>query len=242
MSAERVIWHDVECGGYVEDLELWRELARAAGGPILDVGAGTGRIALDLAQHGFEVVALDAEAELLAALSERASAAGVEIETVCADARTFDLDGRRFGAILVPMQTIQLLGGPNGRGAFLRRAVAHLDTDGLLAAALADALEGYDAQRDVPPDPDEGEIDGVQYVSRPMAVVRETAGVAIHRWREVIPPDGAKRVSLDVIRLEDLTPAELEREAAPLGLRAEAPRRIPATDVYVGSTVVMLRK
>ena len=41
-----VVWHDVECGGYDADLPLWRELAREAGGPVLDVGAGTGRVAL----------------------------------------------------------------------------------------------------------------------------------------------------------------------------------------------------
>ena len=37
-----MVWHDVECGGYDADLTLWRELAREAGGPVLDVGAGTG--------------------------------------------------------------------------------------------------------------------------------------------------------------------------------------------------------
>ena len=50
-----VIWHDLECGGYREDLPLWRALADRAGGPVLDVGAGTGRVALDLARAGHEV-------------------------------------------------------------------------------------------------------------------------------------------------------------------------------------------
>jgi len=53
-----VIWHDVECGGYEGDLALWRELA-AAGGPILDLGCGTGRVALDLARRGHRVHGLD---------------------------------------------------------------------------------------------------------------------------------------------------------------------------------------
>jgi len=70
MTAPAVIWHDVECGGYAEDLELWRELAAAADGPVLDVGAGTGRVALDLGGRGFEVVALDLDADLLGALRE----------------------------------------------------------------------------------------------------------------------------------------------------------------------------
>ena len=47
-----VIWHDLECGGYAEDLALWRELAMRHGGPVLDVGAGTGRTAIMLARAG----------------------------------------------------------------------------------------------------------------------------------------------------------------------------------------------
>jgi len=54
-----VVWHDVECGGYDADLELWRQLGREAGGPVLDVGAGTGRVALRLAEDGMDVTALD---------------------------------------------------------------------------------------------------------------------------------------------------------------------------------------
>ena len=54
-AAEAVIWHDLECGAYRADLALWRELCRAAlriGAPILDLGAGTGRVTLDLARAG----------------------------------------------------------------------------------------------------------------------------------------------------------------------------------------------
>ena len=55
MSA--AIWHDIECGAYTADLPLWEELA--AGGTVLDVGAGTGRVALRLARAGCAVTALD---------------------------------------------------------------------------------------------------------------------------------------------------------------------------------------
>ena len=116
-----VIWHDIECGAYGADLSVWRSLAREYREPVLDVGAGTGRIALELAGDGHRVVALDHDPELIAELSRRA--AGLEIETVVADARSFEL-GRRFGLIIVPMQTIQLLGGTRGRARFLERARA----------------------------------------------------------------------------------------------------------------------
>jgi len=232
-----VIWHDVECGGYAEDLELWRALAAEADGPVLDVGAGTGRVALDLAARGVEVVALDVDVDLLAALSERAAAAGLTVETACADARWFDLGGRRFGLIAVPMQTLQLLPDAEARGAFLRTARRHLREGGVVAAALADALDSFDAESDGLPEPDVATVDGVQYSSLPLAVVDEGGRAAIHRLRQA---DGAPEEH-DVIRLARVDAAMLAEEAEAAGLEAQTARRIPATDVYVGSTVVILR-
>jgi SAM-dependent methyltransferase len=235
-----VLWHDIECGGYLEDLPLWRELAavQAPGGPILDVGAGTGRVALDLARLGHAVVALDLDATLLAEL--RARAGDLPVETVVADARELDL-GRRFALMLVPMQTVQLLGGAKGRARFLRAARAHLAPGGLLALALADALEGFDAGHDHAPLPDLREVGGVVYASQPIAVRDEGDRVAIERVREVVTPDG-DRVSLpNVVRLDRLDAPTLHAEALAHGLHPLEPRQIEATVEYVGSTVVMLR-
>ncbi len=232
-----VVWHDLECGGYGEDLPLWRELARTHDGPILDVGAGTGRVALDLARAGHTVVALDREPALLRALDERA--AGLPVQTVRADARDFDL-GRRFGLVLAPMQTVQLLGGPAGRARFLACARAHLAPGGLLAVALADALESFDAEHDQPPLPDMRDIDGIVYASRPVAVRDEGSTAVIHRVREVVDRRGDRTALDDVIRLDRVGSAVLAAEGAAHGLRPLAERRIAQTDEYVGSTVVML--
>jgi SAM-dependent methyltransferase len=243
MTAASVIWHDVECGGYREDLALWRELAGAADGPVLDVGAGTGRVALDLAARGVEVVALDVDAELLAALDERARAAGLHVETVAADATSFDLGDRRFGLIAVPMQTLQLLDDAQARGAFLRRAKAHLKPGGAVAAALADALESFDGESDGLPEPDVAVVDGVRYSSLPLAVVDEGDRAAIHRLRQVAADGAAEEHAEehDVLRLARVDAAMLAQEGEAAGLEPETARRIPQTDVYVGSTVVILR-
>src|SRR3982751_2600325 len=105
-GSPEVVWHDLECGGYREDLPLWRKLAAAAGGPVLEIGAGTGRVSLDLAARGVEMIALDSDARLLAALAGRAD--GRPVETLVADARDFSL-GRLVPLVLVPMQGLQLL-------------------------------------------------------------------------------------------------------------------------------------
>jgi len=240
MSADVVIWHDVECGAYDVDLGLWRDLAADAGGPVLDVGAGTGRVALDLARRGHDVIALDADPELIGECARRAAAAGLDVETVCADARDFAL-ARDVALVIVPMQTVQLMGGADGRARFLRCAARCLRSGGLLAAAMADArdgqLDGLDAER---PMPDIREIDGTVYASHPIRVRLEPGGVVIERIRETVAPDGRRSAEGNEIRLDDLDAETVAREAKPLGFRARPALEVPATDDYVGSEVVVL--
>jgi SAM-dependent methyltransferase len=233
-----VVWHDLECGAYDLDLPLWRELAAETGGSVLDVGAGTGRVSLELASGGVEVVALEADAALLAALDRRA--AGLPVETVVADARDFALS-RRFSLAVVPMQTLQLLGGRPGRAAFLRCALDHLEPGGLLAAAVADAMDSFDEEHDTPPPPDECEIAGVRYASHLLAVVEEDGRAAIHRRREIARPGDRSESVEDVVRLDRVTAREIEDEAAELGFLVEPARYVPETEEYLGSTVVVLR-
>jgi SAM-dependent methyltransferase len=236
-----VIWHDVECGSYDADLSLWRALADGTRGPVLDVGAGTGRVSLDLARRGHEVIALDSDADLLHELAARASARSLRVETVCADARSFDLD-RPAGLVIVPMQTLQLLGGPEGRAAFLRSAARHLPSGALLAAALADAMDGQleNPLEAAPALPDIREIDGTVYASHPIGVRRDASGVVIERIRETVAPDGTRTAAGDEIRLDATDAAAVAAEAATLGFAPLEPLAVPATDEYVGSEVVLL--
>jgi SAM-dependent methyltransferase len=232
------LWHDLECGGYGEDLLLWRTLAGVTGGPVLDVGAGTGRVTLDLASRGTAVVALDSDAVLLEALERRA--AGLPVETVVADARSFSL-GRRFPLVLVPMQTLQLFGGPAGRTAFLRRALDHLAPGALLAAALSDAMDCFDEEHELPPPPDACEVDGVRYASQLLGVDEEEGGAVLRRRREIIGPRGHYE-SRDVLVRLDRVPAEVvAAEALRVGFIRHHRLTVPETEQFLGSTVVVLR-
>jgi SAM-dependent methyltransferase len=237
MSA--AIWHDLECGRYDADLSFWRQLAAKTGGPVLDVGAGTGRVSLELARAGHAVLALDLEDELLEVLRDRA--AGLEVRTVVADARAFWL-GEAFALCIVPMQTIQLLGGADGRGQFLECAHPHLEPGGVLAVAVAEQLDCFEAVDGLPgPLPDVGEFDGVVYSSRPVAVRPDADGFELERRRETVTPDGRLSAERDLIHLDRLAAETLEEEAEAAGLRAVDRVSIAATDEYVGTTVVMLR-
>jgi SAM-dependent methyltransferase len=241
-DALHVLWHDIECGRYVQDLPLWRELAAAAHGPVLDLGAGSGRVALDLARAGHDVTALDVDPLLLAALARRAAAAGLAVETLQADARDFAaaLRDRSFALVLAPMQTIQLLGGPDGRAGLLRDALERLRPGALLACALADALEGFDAAHAEPPLPDVLEQDGWVFASHPVAVRPDADGTTIERIRQSVSPQGARTAEGDAVRLDKLDGDTLEAEGIAAGFAAAGRRFVEMTDEHVGSEVVLL--
>ena len=225
-----VIWHDLECGAYTADLPLWDELA--GGGTVLDVGAGTGRVALRLARGGCSVTALDRDPILLSVLADRAAEAGLEIRTVVADAADFDA-GEGFDLVAVPMQTIQLLPRRAGFFACARRAVR---PGGLVALAIAADLEPFDGTQ--LPEPDVAESAGRRFVSQPTAVRVVPGGTQIERLRHVIPPGTTEH---NIILLAAVTAAQLADEGAAAGLVPEGVRSIAPTFDHVGSEVVMLR-
>jgi SAM-dependent methyltransferase len=240
MTAAAVIWHELECGTYVEDLALWRRLACEADGPVLDVGAGTGRVTLDLARRGHTVTALDLDAELLGRLED--DAGGLDVRTVAADARDFALEST-FALCVVPMQTIQLLGGPLGRCGFLTRVARHLRPGAVLAVAITDELELFDADDDrvIAPLPDVCERDGIVYCSRPTAIRERDGGFVLERRRETVTATGDLTVELDEIALDRIAAETLEREGAEAGLTPAGRTVVPATEDYVASVVVTFR-
>ena len=243
-----VVWHDVECGSYVEDLPLWRSLAAEYGDPVLDVGAGTGRVSLDLARAGYRVTALDRDPELLAALTDRALGRNGEllplssqVTTVVADAREFDI-GEQFPLVIVPMQTIQLLGGLEERTSFLRCAHRHLVAGGALAVALSEVLDLYEVVDGMAmPMPDVREVDGIVYSSQPTAVRADRSGFVLERRRETVGSAGELSVEENVIRLDRLTVRGLEREGVAAGFTRGGRAHVASTEDYSGSEVVILR-
>lgn len=242
-ASDAAIWDEVEHGSYGADLELWEELA-AANGPVLDLGCGTGRVALALVRLGRDVWALDREPELTRALSERAEAEGLTVRTVDADARSFVLD-IEFGLVLAPMQLVQILGGPGERSSMLEAVRAHLAPDGLFAAALLDTPEDrpetWDATEDVPL-PDVRERDGWVFSSLPLSVLADESGFTVERLRQTVSPSGALTDERHVVHLDALDPDRFESEARNAGLEPVDRSAIAQTDDHVGSTVVILRR
>lgn len=253
MAAPRseVIWHEVECGRYRADLPLWRELA-AAGAPrggdarVLDLGAGIGRVSLDLAAAGHHVTALDVSPALLEELARRAR--GLPVETVVGDARDFRLDDESFDLCLVPMQTLQLLRDEDERRALFASAAAHMRPGALLACAIVTAADEFDAMAgQLGPSPDRLAVGERVYFSRPLSVRVLEGKIRIERERVALPADGEGTErwrgagERDIVELACVTEEGLWQEAAGAGLQAEPTRLISETDEHTASEVVVLR-
>src|ERR687894_826471 len=80
---------------------FYSALAWEAGGPVLEIACGTGRVAIPIARQGFAVTGLDVVPPMLDRARFKAEAAGLSVRWVEDDARTFDLDSERFRLIFL---------------------------------------------------------------------------------------------------------------------------------------------
>jgi SAM-dependent methyltransferase len=122
------------------DLPFWRRMAFAAGGPLLELGSGTGRVAADLARRGFVVTGIDADPAMIAwAERHRPPLPAGALSYVQGDIADFRLP-RGFGLVLCPCNTLSLLSRDQAQRT-LRCSRQHLRPGGVLAAELAHPRE-----------------------------------------------------------------------------------------------------
>jgi SAM-dependent methyltransferase len=237
VSGAAAIWHDVECGSYAADLPLWEELAERCGGPVLELGCGTGRVALHLARRGHEVIGLDRDRELLEVLEERAK--GLELTTLRADARDFELS-RPTGLVLAPTHLLQLLPDRDERTECLCCVARALRPGGLLAAAIIEEMPEADGAP--PPLPDVREVDGWVYSSLAVEAAVGPGEIVVRRLRHAVSPEGELSEEPNEVRIATFPAAALEAEAEAVGLKPVGRREIAPTELHVGSLVVLLER
>lgn len=116
-------FYDLEFGGYADDRDLYRGFAEHAGGPVLELGCGTGRALLPLAEAGFSVTGVDVSGRMLAAAEEAARRAGL---------------AERLTLVRDDIRALGRLGDARFRLAFCAiNSFLHLETRADQSAALA---------------------------------------------------------------------------------------------------------
>lgn len=130
-------YYDLDHENFRRDIDLYRNLARRSGAPILEIGCGTGRVLIPLAEAGYEVTGIDLSPAILAIAAERVAKSGVapRVHLVQADARDFHLPDR-FALAFVAVNTFMLFVGLDEQLQVLERVAAHLRPGGLFVLDL----------------------------------------------------------------------------------------------------------
>lgn len=124
---------DADYAGYLDDLPAIQAFAQRTGGPLLELGCGTGRLLAPLAQAGYTVTGVDLSPEMLRLAAARAAAAGVaeRVTLVQGDYTDAPLAGPYRLAFIV-MNTFLHLPTQAAQLAALRHWREHLAPGGLL--------------------------------------------------------------------------------------------------------------
>ena len=121
------------------DTTFYIDEINRVGRSVLELGCGTGRVTIALAQHGFDVTGIDNSPDMLRQLRRNREQAGTlrgPLRLVQGDMRDFALE-RKFDAVIIPARAFQLLLSPQEQRSCLRSIHHNLKIDGLLIFDIA---------------------------------------------------------------------------------------------------------
>jgi SAM-dependent methyltransferase len=115
--------------GVVEDVPYYVEEAVRSGGPVLELGVGSGRVAVPIAAAGVEVVGVDLSQGMLDVARERAALAAVQVDLRHGDMRDPPVEGE-FPLVIIPFRSLLHMETDVDRRAALRAVWKHLAPTG----------------------------------------------------------------------------------------------------------------
>ncbi|MFC4543383.1 class I SAM-dependent methyltransferase [Halosolutus amylolyticus] len=191
-----------------DDVAFYRNLAREADGPVLEVGCGTGRIYLELLRDGVDADGIDVASEPLDVLRETAAEDGLEPTVWQADMTTIEPD-REYALVIVPFRTFLYLLEVDDQLSALERFHDSLAPDGQLALnAFVPSFEvicehyGEWTDREI-------EIDGDEYTYRTITELDDEVE-QLARVRTEVVDDAGERVVRSAHRLKLLSKSEFD--------------------------------
>jgi SAM-dependent methyltransferase len=219
---EADLYDIVTSGTFRGDIEWYRRLARESGGPVLELGAGTGRVTIPIAEDGVEVTALDVDRGMLDRLHRKIAnlPAGVRGRLVVreGDMRSFRLE-QQFALVIIPFRAFLHNLTEDDQLACLRAVFAHVKPGGRLAlnvfhpslefmAQHAAALAGVWRWRDSHPLDDGGSV--VRSEATRYDTVRRLVH-SQHRYEQYATDGTLTRTFLQPLELSYLYPQDIRQ-------------------------------
>jgi SAM-dependent methyltransferase len=162
------------------DIGFYVDAARESGGPVLELGCGTGRVLIPTAQAGIEITGLDLSPAMLSVCRHRLTSEPAEVQSrvrlVEASMTDFQLD-RSFRLVTIPFRPFQHLLTVEDQLASLACIRRHLASGGCLAFDLfnpsLDVIVNRPVGAEVDPEPEFTAPDGRRVVRRHKTVEQD---------------------------------------------------------------------
>ncbi|OFW13667.1 MAG: hypothetical protein A3F70_01870 [Acidobacteria bacterium RIFCSPLOWO2_12_FULL_67_14] len=131
------------------DVPFWRRFALEAGGPVLELGAGTGRVAAPLGRAGVPLTGIDRSEAMLARARRRTARAGARrhVRLVRGDIRHLPFSSGAFAAVMAPYGVLQSLLRERDLAATLRSVHQVLQRGGAFGLELVADLPAWEEYR-----------------------------------------------------------------------------------------------
>jgi SAM-dependent methyltransferase len=213
------------------DVAFYVEAAQESGGPVLEVGCGTGRVLIPTARAGVEIVGLDLSTHMLEIcrnrLRQEPAAVQARTQLVMADMRDFEL-GRAFRLATVPFRPFQHLTTVEDQISCLRSIGGHLEVGGRLILDLfnpsLEALTSDNVGEEVGEEPEFTTPDGRKVVRRHRIVARDLHNQInqVELIYYVTHPDGTQERLMHAFPMRYLFRFEAEHLLVRCGFEVEA--------------------
>lgn len=121
------------------EVDFYLDLMRQCDGPVLELGVGTGRVAIPAALEGIRIVGIDLHETMLNVARGKADAAGLTpgtLDLMQGDMTDLDLPCREFGLVIIPGNSLGLVLTESGQQATITAAAEHLKPGGVLAFSM----------------------------------------------------------------------------------------------------------
>jgi len=137
-------WENAQTMGR-RDVKFWQQMARKSGGPVLELGCGTGRVTLPMARTGVHVLGVDRSLSMLVRARKRTRLAklGTHLHLVRGDIRFLPFRAASVSLVAAPYGVLQSLLDDDALDAALASAFLVLKKDGTFAIDMVSDLVSW---------------------------------------------------------------------------------------------------